>query len=470
MGCASSTDRNAAQGSQRRAQLSRYNSRRSRVELFRSARDPGPGSERVGNFNFVTQQAEKDWFLSCAPEIGISAQDLLPGDILVHKDYGDTGEDLYKMLTRMALFGKVIRLAKDKLRKEADVNPRAISPFSLHPYIYVGKVHAPEGFDPEDDTEAPVPAVAQSSRFYPCDGSSEDGDAKCAGVRRRKLSSLTGESLLVWRFKDPVARQRICAVALALTNPAACRYARQQLKWAHSRPLIPYSRWTAVKSINLGLQCIHAQMWCDMDSDMASSESVLCEKAYRIISALADTICSAAEPGECHPEEIESNIAKHHQLVLLSAAQLVQITNDAGLDYEGLTCAEFATCAMYAAFPYPKKGTFPRGIPGEAALKYWKISPVALDEYFLNFGQPDDPDSTVEMFVLNNDYVKHWCNFVPSAKLSCKSTVTIKLYAGEPANELCVVSGCRLPHRAGELYCQKHERNLETMWVGGGRG
>jgi len=164
------------------------------------------------------QEQEHSAFLAYTASTGLDAHELIPGDILIHKNYGDTGEDLYDKITD--LLDSAI-LARGWLYGQTENELMARSPYDLHPYIFLGNRTCPEGADAGSTDIAPVPCVAQSSRFYPIFEDGYELDNKVNGVRRKVFSSIANESMFVWRIENEEVRSRVLRYSLALTNPWA---------------------------------------------------------------------------------------------------------------------------------------------------------------------------------------------------------------------------------------------------------
>ena len=142
-------------------------------------------------------------------------------------DYGDSGEELYDQITdgakKIHCIHHCVRAVFGGKKEHEDF----MSPFDLHPYIYLGVVECPEDNDAGPEGQV-APCVAQSSRYYPTNDlydarhgqqASKTIDPTVSGIRRKKFDSIRDESLFVWRVTNEVARLRAVSYALSITNP-----------------------------------------------------------------------------------------------------------------------------------------------------------------------------------------------------------------------------------------------------------
>ena len=168
-------------------------------------------------------------------------------------DYGDSGIALYDQITHDTMKVHCVHNCIRAVFGGQEQNDKYMSPFDLHPYIYIGVVECPEDNDAGPEGQV-APCVAQSSRYYPVhdlynpgeDQTDHPIDPLVSGIRRKKFDSIRDESLFVWRITNEVARLRAVSYALSITNPWVAKVLHPKMrKEVHEAPPTPCKDYPA---------------------------------------------------------------------------------------------------------------------------------------------------------------------------------------------------------------------------------
>ena len=265
-----------------------------------------------------SQQSEMQQFLKFTSTYGLEKAQLIPGDILFHKDFGGESS-LHDTISSLTKYGISIRqlIRGFKGECETDCHP---SPYNLHPYVYIGDVACPDGVDAGDISSRKEPCVAHSSRFYPV---GEPINTTISGVRRKKFRTIEKESLFIWRIINDASRLRVARFALAATNPYAVKLAGKS-----PAPLIPYA--TNTKLFKLWL----SEMF-DFSYDQNLNDILLNKLALQAIWPLVDL---GGVEQLISKEDAEKTM--QYARILASIAASVTSTDP------GFACSEFVSVAV----------------------------------------------------------------------------------------------------------------------------